>query len=458
MHKCRILSALIFLVASSSWGQPPAEPFTERERVLLDRLARMEQRLAAVEKRLAEQSAPAPAVTPLAAAPGPVSNGPAPADPKPAVPEWIHDTTINGYFDGYYSWNNQRPLGRVNLLRAYDVASNNFSINQTGLVIEKAPNLDAGRRWGYRLDLMYGQATETLQGGAQNEPRPQVYRNVFQAYGTYVIPAGKGLTVDFGKWASALGFENNYTKDQINYSRGYFFNFLPFYHAGFRTSYNVNDKVSLGYWLVNGANQTEDFNGSKSQLFQLIVKPSKAASWTVQYYGGREQRDLVPHLNPGLPSIPSQPGLSISPVRPFPGGRFHVLDTYASWNPSEKVTLGGELDYVINRVETTSAPQRIVGGAAYFKYQFTPKVYFGQRYVRLNDSAGLFSGAVQNLNDTTSTLGYRFADGFETRLEYRRDFSNVPFFLTSEPGRLAKDQNSFTLGLLWWFGGKTGTW
>jgi hypothetical protein len=63
-----------------------------------------------------------------------------------------------------------------------------------------------------------------LQGGAQNEPRPQVYRNVFQAYGTYVAPLGKGLTIDFGKWASALGPESNYTKDQINYSRSYFFN------------------------------------------------------------------------------------------------------------------------------------------------------------------------------------------------------------------------------------------
>jgi hypothetical protein len=134
---------------------------------------------------------------------------------------------VGPFFDGYDLWNTNRPIGRVNLLRADDVTANNFSINQTGLVVEKTPNVDAGRRWGYRLDLMYGQATETPQGSAQNEPRPQVYRPVFQAYGTYVIPGGKGLTVDFGKWASALGFENNYTKDQINYSRSYFVNFLP---------------------------------------------------------------------------------------------------------------------------------------------------------------------------------------------------------------------------------------
>ena len=100
--------------------------------------------------------------------------------------------------------------------------------------MERAPDLDAGRRYGARLDLQFGQATATLQGNPVNEPRPDIYRNIFQAYGTYVVPVGSGLTVDFGKWASSLGFEGNYTQFQINYSRSYWFNFLPFYHMGVR--------------------------------------------------------------------------------------------------------------------------------------------------------------------------------------------------------------------------------
>ena len=134
-------------------------------------------------------------------------------------------------------------------------------MNQLGLILERAPDVAAGRRYGGRVDLMFGQNTETLQGGAQNEPRPQAYRNLFQAYGTYVFPLGSGLTVDFGKFYSALGFENNYAYDEINYSRSFYFDFLPFYHMGFRSTYNVNDKLTVQYWLVNGANQTEDFNG-----------------------------------------------------------------------------------------------------------------------------------------------------------------------------------------------------
>lgn len=339
--------------------------------------------------------------------------------------------SLNLFFDGYYSWNTNRPQGRVNLLRAYDTSANSFALSQAGLVVEQAAD-GIKKPLGYRLDLMFGQATDTLQGSPANENRPQIYRNIFQAYGTYVVPVGKGLTVDFGKWASALGPEGNYTKDQINYSRSYFFNYLPFYHMGFRTTYNFNDKLSAAYWLVNGANQTEDFNGFKSQLAQVVLKPVKTLSWTVNYYAGREQRDG--------------------------DGRMHILDTYAFWSPSSKVTLGGEFDYVVNRAIRSDAPQRVTGGAAYLRYQITPRVHFGQRYTRLNDLAGIFSGTRQSLNDVTSTVGFRPREGFEARAEFRRDFSDVAYFPVRQAGGLQKHQNTFTVGLLWWFGSKNGSW
>jgi hypothetical protein len=116
----------------------------------------------------------------------------------------------------------------VNLLRAYDPTSNNFTVNQAAVVIERAPDPSQGRRFGVRFDLMFGQTTETLAGNPANEPRPMPYRNIYQAYGTYVFPVGKGITVDFGRFASALGFEGTFTKDQINYTRSFFFPSLPF--------------------------------------------------------------------------------------------------------------------------------------------------------------------------------------------------------------------------------------
>src|SRR3984893_16348351 len=167
------------------------------------------------------------------------------------VLDFLHDTTINLSLDGYYAYNFNNPVGRVNLLRAYDVLSNEFSLDQASVVIDHPPDAAAGRRWGGRLDLQFGQATDTLQGNPANEPRPQIYRNIFQAYGTYVAPLGGGLTLDVGKWGSSIGIEGNYTKDQTNYSRALWFDFLPFYHMGMRAGYKLNDRLTLNYRLPN---------------------------------------------------------------------------------------------------------------------------------------------------------------------------------------------------------------
>lgn len=368
------------------------------------------------------------------------------------------DLTINLMLDGSYSYNFNRPVGGINLLRAYDPVSNNFNLNQAAVVIERAPDVEAGRRFGMRLDLQFGQATETVQGNAANEPRPQVYRHVWQAYGTYVAPIGRGLTVDFGKFAGSLGYETNYTKDNFNYSRAYFFNYLPFYHMGFRASYPVSDRLTATYWLVNGANQSEDFNGFKSQALLLTMKPAGRITWQANYYVGQEQRDRNPSLNPTFAPLPTQPGLSTDQIRPLLRGRFHVIDTYVTFNVTDKLTLAIEGDYVINRVERHVAPSRVTGGVAYARYQLSLGLALAGRFEYLSDRGGLFSGVTQALKESTVTFDYKLAEGFLLRSEWRRDFSNQRYFLTDRPGVLKQEQNTATLGLIWWMGRKEGAW
>src|SRR5262245_36911025 len=359
-------------------------------------------------------------------------------------------------FDGYYAWNTNRPIGRINLLRAYDVLSDNFSLNQANVILERAPDVDAGRRSGLRLDLMFGQATETLQGSAANESRPQVYRHVFQVYGSYVLPIGSGLQLDFGKFASSLGFENNYTKDQINYSRSYWFNFLPFYHFGLRSTYAPSGGLSATYWLVNGAQQSEDFNGFKSQAAIITIKPASSVSWNINYYEGREARDLIPALNPGLPSLPTQPGLSVDPVALRDRSRLHIVDTYASWT-TDRALLGAEADYVT--VNPDVGVRSIVkGGVAYGLLRLRPEVYIAGRYEYMGDRDGLFSGLSQILQEVTATANFRVSDGMIVRGEWRRDFSNQKFFLGPTLDDRRQSQQTVTLGLIWWFGTKRGIW
>ncbi len=396
------------------------EPLSERERALLDRIEKLERRVALLEATREACSA-VPAAAPQARA-------------GEALPEGV---TVNVNVDGYYEYNFNRPFDRINRLRAYDVSDNGFSLNQADVILERAADLARQRRFGARLDLMFGQATEATQGSPANEPRPAVFRHVFQAYGTYIAPLGKGLATDFGKFASSIGIEGNYTKDQLNYSRSYWFEFLPFYHMGFRASYPLSDRLNVNYWLVNGVNQTEDFNGFKSQAVLLNFRPASKVSANLNYFRGREQREVSGRT---------------------PRGRSHYVDGYMTWQPARLLTLAAEGDYAISRMEESSPPQRVTGGAGYARYRFHPKFNLAGRFEYLDDSGGLFSGVTQTLKEATVTAVFDVASGFQMRWEYRRDWSDVAFFPTADPGRRKREQNTALLGLIWWFGGKQGAW
>ena len=400
---------------------------------------------------------------------GPVGAGPLRATPDadqaapptqsnfPSGTAFLNTTSVNVLFDGYYGYNFNDPIGRTNLLRAYDVSSNAFSLNQADVVMENAPDPGNGKRWGLRLDLQFGQATATLQGNPANEPRPEIYRNIFQAYGTYVIPVGSGLTVDFGKFSSSLGFENNYTQDQMNYSRSFWFDFLPFYHMGVRMNYQVNSVIGLNYWVVNGTEQVEPFNGFKDQYFGLAIQPRKNVSWNVNYYLGQEHPDVVYLPGSTLP-LPEQQGTPFAPIVNAPKGKLDIFDSYASWQASSKLTFALEGDYVIERLLTSSAPARVEGGAGYARYQITPKFAIAGRTEYLTDHGGLYTGVSQSLREATITFEERLAAGMVLRQEWRGDFSNHPFFLTDALGILKRQQSTATMGVVWWFGPKKSPW
>lgn len=357
--------------------------------------------------------------------------------PGPSPSPW-HGVTFGATLEGYYQYNWNRPPDRRLPLRAYDTRGNSFSLQQAALVVDASPDVPSGRRYGLRVDLQFGQATETVQGSPANEPRPDVYRNIWQAYGSYVFPVGRGLQADFGKFASMLGYETNYAKDNQAFSRAYLFNFLPFYHSGLRLTLPVNDQVSVLYMLTNGIQQTEEFNDFKSQHVAAIVKPTSAVTWTVNYYVGQEQPDG------------GEPG--------GPDGYFRVFDTYVTVTPIPALTLGADVNYVTNEVTTADEALSLQGTAVYARYQLLPRTAIGVRYERLDDE-GLFGGIDQVLNEVTVTAEHRLADGLLVRAEFRRDGSDTRFF----PGRLGSDdlrrqQNTALIGAVWTIGTKTGAW
>ena len=257
-----------------------------------------------------------------------------------------------------------------------------------------------------------------------------------------MFPLGTGLTVDFGKWASSLGFENNYSKDQANYSRSYWFNYLPFYHMGVRDELPVQRRGRRELL----AHQRHAADRGVQQLqgpdVRRVLNPVKSVTWTTNFYLGQEHPDVEQIPTPGAPTIPTQPGLSIMPIVPALDGRLHIFDSYATWQATPKTAFSLEGDYVVSRAWNEPGPGRdttpshVYGGAIYARQQLTPKGAIAARAEYLRDDGGLFSGTTQTLKEVTLTYEYKVAEGFLMRGEWRRDFSNMPFFLTSDAGVL----------------------
>ena len=315
-----------------------------------------------------------------------------------------------------------------------------FGIQQAAIVVESAPDVDAGRRFGARVDLQFGQATETVQGGAANEPRPDVYRHIWQAYGTYVFPVGRGLQTDFGKFASMLGYETNYAKDNNNFSRAYLFNFLPFYHSGLRVSLPVSDKVTVMYMLTNGIQQTEDFNDFKSNHFAAIVKPRAQA-------------------RPGRSTTTSARSSPTAASRDGPDGFFRVFDTYVAYTRDRRAQLGLDVNYVTNEVNKADDPRcRCRASASTARYQLTHACRAG-RALRAARRRGPVrrhrSGAAGDDRDPRIQVRRRLPACAASSAATGRTRRSSP---VAGPATCATTRTPPSIGLVWWFGNKTGAW
>jgi len=229
-----------------------------------------------------------------------------------------------------------------------------------------------------------------------------------------------------------------------------------------RATLPLNDRFTINYWVVNGTNQVEATNGFKDELFGFTAKPMKSVTWTLNYYLGQEHADRMESSNCG--PVPVQPGLCFTAINPAPNGRTHIFDSYATWQASPRLTLAVEGDYFLQRLwrnaapGESSAPSHADGTAAYAHYQLTRKLALAARAEYLSDRGGLYSGITQALKENTVTFDHLLADGFLLRYEWRRDVSNQPTFLTHTQGVMSKDQNTATLGMIWWWGRKEGTW
>ena len=375
--------------------------------------------------------APAPDQAP-ASAPATPAQAPAPPAAPAAAPTWsVGPMDISGLIDGYYSYNANRPSdaanGQINDLYNFNDKTDQFNLSEARLTLNHDPD-----PVGAHVDVFYGRTNTLVNGGSHDQGD-----YIEQAFISLKPAKAKGLELDFGKFVTSAGAEVIESKDNWNYSRSILFAWaIPYYHFGLRSSLPVSKVDTIGVQVVNGWNNVTTNNGGVTiGLTNALVKPKY--TWNVNYYTGPSNAETEK-------------------------GYRNLIDTTLLLTPNAKFNAYLNYDYGQNRDAITGSGATATGDANLNHWQGIAFAVHEQlnvtsalagRFEYFNDMNGYSTGVAQEVKEFTGTYEYKWAEGLLTRIEYRRDWSDEPYFHKGNTN-FVDAQSTATIGFVAFFGPK----
>jgi hypothetical protein len=329
--------------------------------------------------------------------------------------------TASGYVSGTYEHFSGTPT-----YRQFDVDKNSFVFHQAGLTLGYQPK----DGFGGVVQLMAG-SDAAIVSAAEGSSGSEF--EVLQAYAQY---ASGPWTVIAGKYLTLVGAEVIAPTGNVNISRSFTFFAEPLTHTGVRATFAATDKVNLFFGVNNGWNIVHDNNTAKTVELGASFAPSKAFSFSLQGYSGKE------------------------PVDTDIDGTRTIVDFVGSWYATDALTIQLNYDWgrqsgVPNGGNSTTSLKWNTG-ALYVNYLINPTWRVSLRVEQLDDKDGFMTGGTQKLKEGTLTVGWMPSKNFELRLEGRYDTSNEDSFLkdvdlNNETIRFDDKQNSVALEALFKF-------
>ncbi len=335
--------------------------------------------------------------------------------------------SITGLLDTYYTTNFNHPEDGTNTLYYTNPNSRGFGLNQAKLEIDASGDGPVG----FRSDIWFGSGARLFRDGLEpGDLRDVIYLQ--QAYGYYQWDNGAEL--DIGAFGTIAGLEVAESHLNWNYTRGILWAWNePFSHLGAKLSVPLSDTFTSTVMLVNGFDSAFDNNSGKSYGLQGSWAPHDRFNTTLTWINGPEN------------NITNE------------GWRKNL-----SWNAygglHEKFEVMANLDF-IQDADPAGNASTSWGMGYYARLSPADKFKIATRYEFLNDEDARSTGVNQNLKEWTMTFEYAPDPRFITRLEYRRDWSDVDFFSRGAFGpmgvpNLVKDQDTLTIGFMYVFGPK----
>jgi hypothetical protein len=325
---------------------------------------------------------------------------------------------------------------QVNTLRLYD-SDEGFTFNMAEFSVKKDPS--DKYPFGFGLVLTGGEDAQKNHSvgifrDLQDAPRQTKWIDLQEAYLSYKVPLGSGLTLKAGKFVTLLGYEVIESPNNLNFSRSLLFSFaIPFTHTGGLLSYSFTDWFSVTAGVVEGWDVSDDNNASPSYTGQFAVTPLKDLSTALNWIVGPEQNSNNTRQR-------------------------WVTDLTATYAGFKNLTLGANVDVAgEERVPALVATRQDGdaswwGWALYAAYDWTEKFRSAIRFEFFDDPQSVRT-AIRNIGNRTSvyevtaTAQYKIWKGLVGRLEYRHDDANAKVFAIRAPGYAPTERVEDTLSV-----------
>jgi len=249
---------------------------------------------------------------------------------------------------------------------------NQVMLDQLDLSIERVVDASKGKfDIGFHVEAVYGRdAYFTHSDGMLDNDNhfPQhgeeVSFDLPQAYLTFAIPVGSGLTIKAGKFVTLFGIETINPTGNLLYTHSYEFSYgIPFTQTGILASYNLTDKLALTAGFTRGWNSsTSDYNGAIDFLGEAVYTWSDKLSLTAN--------------------------LGIGPEYPQDNADYSVVpEVIAAYKLSDQLTVDGDVLYgFANNIS------QWFGIAGYAGYTFSSMISLNGRIEYYHDGHGATSG------------------------------------------------------------------
>jgi hypothetical protein len=338
---------------------------------------------------------------------------------------------IGGELDVTYQYSFNRPDDRVNALRIFDDEdANDFNVHAANIFFDGTAK-EAGQA-GFRIDLGIGTdarkyaaydraaslTSQFFEEDADGVLDPDAITTVTQnntdrlfdlqeAYIDYIAPVANGIHFSFGKFVTPIGLEVLESGGNWNATRSFNFGLaIPFTHTGIRATYEVFENWSIQGYIVNGWDNLQDNNRSKTGIFVSTWSPVDWFTWTVSGSVGTDTEDEDSDTRYLVNTVMS--------FTPWETLEFALVGNYGYEENQSLVrrNLAADFTTLDPADVASSSPDDAewYGLAGYVKWQFLENWYVAGRGEYFADRGGSRTGLPQELYSATATVDWKISD------------------------------------------------